>query len=359
MIDQDTLNEALEKGVITLEQVAAIQALADQRQTKTHVYPAADEENFRLITSFNDIFVTLGLALFFGALTYLLRNGIGSYLAPFQNGIVMIAAWFLAWYFTLKRRMALPSITLLLIFGGFTFWLLIDVFTVGVGLGEAEFSKKFDRETFTMLIILMSSLMTAGAVYLHWRTFRVPITVAAGICALIGAALSLIYLIVGPDKFEVALKPLVFLAGLATFALAMRFDSKDTRRQTRLTDMAFWLHLLAAPLIVHPLLSDMITEKADLALVSAFMLLVLFALLGLMALVVDRRAILVSSLIYAGYAFAAVIKTSGLGKDVLIPTTILLLGVFILILSAGWTPLRRKIVRKLPNQWKHYVPQSA
>ena len=47
--------------------------------------------------------------------------------------------------------------------------------------------------------------------------------------------------------------PLLLLCGLAVFALAMRFDLSDPKRQTRRTDIAFWLHMLAAPLIVHPL----------------------------------------------------------------------------------------------------------
>ena len=39
--------------------------------------------------------------------------------------------------------------------------------------------------------------------------------------------------------------------GLAIFATAMKFDMSDRNRVTQRTDIAFWLHLLAAPLIVH------------------------------------------------------------------------------------------------------------
>ena len=44
----------------------------------------------------------------------------------------------------------------------------------------------------------------------------------------------------------------MLLLGIGVFLLAMRWDSSDRARLTRRTDVAFWLHLLAAPMIVHP-----------------------------------------------------------------------------------------------------------
>ena len=71
-----------------------------------------DEERLRLITGFNDIFVTIGIALFLGALNYLL----GTYGALASGAGVAIAAWGLAEVFTKRKRMALPSIVLLVVF---------------------------------------------------------------------------------------------------------------------------------------------------------------------------------------------------------------------------------------------------
>ena len=45
---------------------------------------------------------------------------------------------------------------------------------------------------------------------------------------------------------------LVLIAGLGVFTLAMWWDRSDRVRQTRRSDVAFWLHLLAAPMIAHP-----------------------------------------------------------------------------------------------------------
>ena len=66
-------------------------------------------------------------------------------------------------------------------------------------------------------------------------------------------------------------------------------------------------------------------------------------------MIIDRRAILVSGLLYAGIAFGALIKTMGFASsNLLLPTVLLTLGGFILLLSAGWLPLRRAILRRLP-----------
>ena len=47
---------------------------------------------------------------------------------------------------------------------------------------------------------------------------------------------------------------LVFLLvfGIGVFLFAMWWDASDPKRETRRADVAFWLHLLAAPMIVHP-----------------------------------------------------------------------------------------------------------
>ena len=71
---------------------------------------------------------------------------------------------------------------------------------------------------------------------------------------------------------------------------------------TRRTDIAFWLHLLAAPLIVHPLIAAIAdTTAAQLDTNAAVAILAIFLGLGLVSLIIDRRALLVSGLTYAGH----------------------------------------------------------
>src|SRR3546814_9740469 len=76
-----------------------------------------------------------------------------------------------------------------------------------------------------------------------WR-FMVPITVAAGTAALAATAVALILSLTGvPRDSQTLVMALVLVAGLGVFALAMWWDRSDRVRQTRRSDVAFWLHL--------------------------------------------------------------------------------------------------------------------
>jgi hypothetical protein len=237
----------------------------------------ADDEKLRLVTGFNDIFVTIGIALFLGALGYLLWEG-GGTLAGLA---VAAAAWGLAEFFTRVKRLALPSIALLVIFVGAVFFAVAGLI-FGSGTGG-----------FTAGQTLAAGLAAAIAAVLHWLRFHVPITVAAGTAAVVAMLLALFEL-ASPGILKAhpvwAFLPL----GLLVFTLAMWFDVSDLKRQTRRTDIAFWLHLLAAPLIVHPILISTVSNAPSLA--AAAQVVLAFLLLAAVALIVDRRAILVSSL---------------------------------------------------------------
>ena len=103
----------------------------------------------------------------------------------------------------------------------------------------------------------------------------------------------------------------MLILGLGIFSIAMRFDLSDPERVTRRTDIAFWLHLLAAPLIVHPLVSGMLGDARLPDAATAGAILAIFAALGAVAVLVDRRALLVSGLSYAGIAFATLLRADG------------------------------------------------
>src|SRR3979490_1480123 len=112
MITSEILTKGVEEGIITAEQPERLRALQGVREPPE--LPAAPhDEQLRFIGGFSDIFVTIGLAMFLGAIGYLsLQAGgkLGMWIA------VAIAAWLLAEFFTRLRRMALPSIVLLIVF---------------------------------------------------------------------------------------------------------------------------------------------------------------------------------------------------------------------------------------------------
>ncbi len=143
-----------------------------------------------------------------------------------------------------------------------------------------------------------------------------------------------------------ALNGLFLISGLLVFLLAMVFDMSDLDRVTRRTDIAFWLHLLAAPLIVHPLIATIAEHGTQLDTNAAVAILAIFLGFAIVSLIIDRRALLVSGLTYAGLAFGTLLQKSGFSDTP--AATLLALGSFILILSALWHPLREAVLKLLP-----------
>ncbi|WP_395449118.1 hypothetical protein ACHMW7_04260 [Aminobacter sp. UC22_36] len=341
-ISPEALRTAIANGLVTADQA---QGLRDLERARTPAFDAEpqDDEKFRFISGFSDIFVTIGLALFLGALGYFSGDMIGN---AGMFAVIAVASWLLAEYFTRKQRMALPSIVLLLVYAGAVFAAIAEAFnpTQSLGMGLSN------HEGWPFVV---AGLVTAGATALHYRRFRVPVTIAAGVAALVASAVGVLFMM-APDFAVQAARPLLLACGLAVFTLAMRFDLSDPLRQTRRTDIAFWLHMLAAPLIVHPLVSGLVGEGGSDA-VSAWSILAIFIGLALVALVVDRRAILVSGLSYAGFAFGALVVKAGL-SDSVVPLTMLVLGALVLLLSAGWHALRRTLLSLLPGALARRLP---
>jgi len=116
MYSDDDLQSAVASGALSAEAADALRAHVSAR----HAMPLGDEEHFRLITGFNDIFVTIAAVMILVAMA-----GIGQVFTPrlegpppFSGLLVAGAGWTMAEFFTRKRRMALPSIVLLLAFVG-------------------------------------------------------------------------------------------------------------------------------------------------------------------------------------------------------------------------------------------------
>ncbi len=355
MYTEDDLRNAVASGAISAEAADALrESVRSARQA-----PATDEEHFRLINSFNDIFVTIAAVLLLVAMA-----GIGQAFTPRLDGpppfsglLIAGAAWAMAEYFTRQRRMALPSIILLLAFVGGVFASLLGF--VFLALGGDEFG---GNPELAGILISLTGLATAGAAYVHWRRFMVPITVAAGAAALSVTVIALLVTAIGPgsiDEPESVFLPLVFVAGLAIFAYAMRWDASDRTRQTRRSDVAFWLHLLAAPMIAHPLFTWVgIIDGDNIGFGVAFGVLAVYLAMGLVALAIDRRALLVSALAYVLVALAFLFDRFG-AVELNFALTALVIGSGLLTLSAFWSPIRREVVERLPATLRERLPISA
>lgn len=337
MYSEADLDAAVTAGALPADAVAALR----DHVAASRASPASDEEQFRLVTGFNDIFVTIAALLFLIPLYSLTGRGSGFVLAA--------VSWGLAEYFTRRRRMALPSIVLLL------------SFAAGMFLGvRAMFidPDAFPPEQLGALPTALAAAVTAAAAWAHWRRFGVPITIAATTAAVVALLVSLLAAAV--PFFERNAAPALLAAGFTVFGYAMWWDMSDPIRRTRRSDVAFWLHLLAAPLIAHSLFSQLGVFTGNLTGSKAILVIALYLLFGVVALLVDRRALLVSGLGYVVYAVTSQLGDFGTprgGGEFLL--TAALIGGVLLLVSAFWQQARRALVSMIPHRLRDRLPPAA
>ncbi|MCP5142603.1 MAG: hypothetical protein H6926_03180 [Chromatiales bacterium] len=307
-MDRELLDAAARRGVIEPAQVDALMAFADEYLHRDDE-DAEGEEQLRFVRSFGDIFITLGVLFVTIAMAQFDLVGFER-IAP----IVVLTAT--AEWLVRVRRLALPGIALLLAL----------LYFVGSIVG-------FD-DTHTGLISSAAVALVSGAYF--WR-YRMPFSTVPLTLGLFGVVLSVFGLTV---EETLSSAPLVIGLGGLVFVGAMGFDASDRERRNWRSDTGFWLHLLAAPLLVHGSMS-MLLANGDDEVINALITLAFFGGFVLVALFIDRRAMLVSSL---GYAIASVgyLLTRGefeLGDVVL--TVIIGFGVFVILIGAYWAKLRR------------------
>ncbi len=351
MYSDSDLEAAVAAGAISPEAATALRNYVGGRSTS----PAVDEEQFRLITGFNDIFVSIAAAILLFALGWIgsdfgLRVGDNGP-SPISGVLVAGAAWGLAEFFTKRRRMALPSILLLLAFIVGVVEAVGTSLALVVGNDAVENSKMVGG-----LVIAGGAAAGAAGAWLHWRNFRVPITIAAGAASAVGLVMALIRSALGdnPNAGDILLGFLLLL-GVGVFLFAMWWDASDPRRETRRSDVAFWLHLLAAPMIVHPVFKLLGLATGGASAGGALVVLGLYLLFALTALAIDRRALLVSALAYVLWALSHLFETAG-AVELSFALTALVIGSALLLLSAFWHSARRAVVKPLPPGLRAKLP---
>ena len=350
MYSESDLDAAVAAGALSQAEVARFRSFAAQSRNT----PAVDEEHFRLLTGFNDIFVAIAAVILLVAVAWIAHyippkiEGDGP--SPFSGLAVAATAWGLAEFFTRKRRMALPSIILLLAFVGGI------MMAAALSMGMAFEDALQNNNRLGSGIAALAGAIGAGAAWLHWRRFRVPITVAAGAAAIVGVGLGLIGVMIGDvEGLPTILLAFALMLGIGVFLFAMWWDASDPRRETRRSDVAFWLHLLAAPLIVHPIFSLLGLTDGNASIGEGLVVLLVYVLLGLTALAIDRRALLVSALAYVLWALSDLFKRFG-AVELNVALTAFVIGSTLLLLSAFWTNARRAVVRPLPSALQSKLP---
>jgi hypothetical protein len=351
MLQQEDLDAAVAKGILTEAQATGLREFALQRE-KERIAILGHEERFRFMRGFNDFFFAVGVILLTAGLAFFAGS------STIGNLVGAAVIWALAELLVRRMRLVLPGILLAIFF-------VVFVFHVGFWAApEAVPTLDFPTNAIDGVLygafggvsplakVAKSLIATLAALGFYVR-FRLPFAlmlVAAGLVLTIVAA-------VGPSLTPWLFSMLLLVCGLSVFAAAMFYDLSDPERTTRRADCAFWLHLLAAPLIVHSLVSAAAPTMVTINAVSAVTIIAIVALLAVVAVMIDRRALFVSALSYLGIVIAYAIRTAGISaSEFVLFTTLLILGVLVLTLGVGWLPLRRPLMTLIPAGLARRLP---
>jgi hypothetical protein len=323
MISKNTLQQAAQQNIISKDQVEPLFKFIQNEQSSTHL--TDKEEPLKFIRSFGDVFIALGVILLIVSINMTSLSGY-YYLIP-AAGFIVVAEWLVR-----VRRLALPGIVILL---GMLFF-INKAFT-------------FNNEYATSLglsIISLSSL-------LFYLRYKMPFSLLPLCASLVGITIIQIGL-------DVVQNPVIFVVlGIIIFSIAMWFDSRDTKRQSHLSDSAFWLHLLAAPLIVHGAMLSLLTsdQQYSSTIGNDILMILFFSGFFLTALFIDRRAMLVSTQIYAIYALTQVLQSDLISSENVMIYVLMALGMFVIFFGTYWYKTRRIVFGLFANsKISQYVP---
>lgn len=339
--EQD-LRDAVRDGAISEMDAEALLSYLASRS------PVVDEEAFHLFRGFNDVFVALASVLLFTGIVWF-AGDLGVVAACL---FVMALAVALSEYFTLRRRLALSSIVYVL------------AFSIAAAIGTLRLIWPDDSivlsdrtvsalQTFTKFGVLSALACGAAAAGLFWWRYRVPIAVAVGTFFLC-ASLYWTWELFSPldNAFEVA-NLVLFVLGIGTFAFAMYWDVRDPDRTALQSDVAFWLHLLAAPAIAHPVFWWVQSGNLPADWRQATAVVGCYLCLACIAVIVNRRAIMVAATAYLIGAVAWYFEEISAFYSVAI--ALMIIGCLFLAMAVWWSTIRAALTRYLPGAVRDLV----
>jgi hypothetical protein len=351
----------------------ALIALAEENRPvadvdRINAEPSVDDQ-MRLVGGGNDIFVTVGIILLFSGALFALQ----SVFAPGNNliwVIMAISSWLVAEIVTRQKRMRLSSTLLALVFVIAAVSLLTEFLSGRISIPSQinAFSLLALRsEAGQIALILGGGLIAAAAVYF----FRFKVPVLAGVIAIAVTGLAFLGAIVFyhdqltrgaiaaplPEQFaDIVANALIIplVCGLLIFAVAVALDLRDRERQTVWSDCAFWLHVVSAPLLVHPLFilstgQEVLSGQIEPGISASILLGLMITTFVIVALAIDRRSLLAPTLAYFGsvgiyYLINGAANTTGIPPFALI---LIVIGAVVILFGAGWQRIRRLIIKPL------------
>ena len=329
----EEIDQAVAKGIITPGQALELKAESAKKD------PGVEEEPFAFVDNFGAVFVVVGLVILQGA-PILFASVFGGLMAPLLYGGFAAIYWVLAEGFVRgKRRLPATVSTILFVYNG----ALAGQLLLGQDLGLAGGIGQFTSGETSFLILASVLLAIALA------RFRLPLLVLCLALCVVALAMSLLN---APTLW------IMGACGVTAILIGIILDLKDPTRTGAWHEWAMWLFVVGSPLAVHPLFITIVRDRVEgrgvsevfdgggtIALVLGIAFVVSFV-----GLVLDRRSLVTSCLIYMAGALAYFLfRTVGdpLSAIGIIP---LMIGAYVILLGVAWKPIRSTILNALPGQ---------
>ncbi len=327
IIRKDDLEAAVEHGVVSAQAATALTEFTLSRSK----HPQAVNEHFRLFSNFSEVFICLGLAIVFSAF-----KGIFGIFGFEYIVIGAIVYWLSAEFFVAKTTKMAPAL-LSIIFSCYFAVKAFLYFTKISPFGVFEVNE-------TNGVYIFGSITVALAI--AFVRFRIPATLAL---ILPSVAITGLFLIGTTSLTDPTFLWPIGVSGVLAVLIGVWFDSKDPLRRSRQNAYAFWLFVIGSPMAVHPLFAS-IWLNADMANPTAIIpiIFVLAIIVTLLGLILDRRSLVASSLVYftVGLGYASNSIVSDVATTLAI--TSLAVGVFVVVLGVLWYRLRSGLLAILP-----------
>jgi hypothetical protein len=362
MYQPEDLDAAVSAGVLERDTAERFRDFAARQTGRL----PADDEHFRLLTGATDIFASIGAVLLL----------FGVYVATRSDGLMMGAcfvamSWIMAEYLVRQRKMLLPGFVLL---AAFEIGVALVAFRASLALPgpqpiPGQTVMMIIANSLTPLRYLPITIALAGAALLFWHRFALPISCA--VCSLALCNVPDCLIAIADPQLQVDMQGVTTLiCGFGILGAAILWDMSDIYRQTKRSDVAFWLHALAAfiianvgfrlalgmPVSARESPATFSEAMMTLEIGSAVCILAIYGTFVIIALIINRRALLFAGLIFAFSAFATLSGASHGSQPVIVGA--LALGIVILAATLGWAWLRRLVLSMLPLAIRAQVPRA-
>jgi hypothetical protein len=323
-MDSKLLEEAAARGVIADAQRAELEAL----QQETNI--TKQDERIKTVGSFNEIFVTIGVLLACWAVTGLLSVLVSNALliAAFSLGLNVLVAE----HFYRAGRFRLPIITAVL------------MAALSIGNYTEEMVSTFAHAGIAQVAAYAAALPVLGLAAHRYQLPFLMLPIAAAFTLAVTFSADLV-----PNALPLQL--LLGACGLSILAFAIRMDLRDPMRTAKASDFAFWSYMIGSPLFVHSLFLSVLLDEQVIFGAFSWVLVALMALVVSFAgVLLNRRALILSTMAYVGYVIFSVLRHSPLNMASVSLITLLVIGLYIFTLGSRWAQLRRALFVRLP-QW--------